>query len=163
MGMGLFFPVLAAGLVSIPFGLPGAWIILADAAVFALLTGFAKISWPVLAILFGMALIGEGVEFLAGLYGAKRWGASKKGMLGALVGAVLGAVLLSPLLFLVGALLGAFLGAFAGAFLIEYLSRRNLPQALRSGWGAFLGRTAGLLAKGAMAVGMAALIVSRFL
>ena len=162
-GLILFFIVVAAGLVSIVFGLPGCWIILADAAVYALFTGFAKISWPILAILFGLALVGEGVEFLAGVYGAKRWGASRRAVLGALGGAVLGAILLSPLIFLVGALLGAFLGAFIGAFLVEYLFDRDTNRALRSGWGAFLGRTAGLLAKGAMAVGMAALIVSRFL
>ena len=136
---------------------------MADAAVYVLLTGFAKISWPVLAILLGMALVGEGLELLAGFYGAKHWGASKKGMLGALVGAVLGAVLLSPLLFLVGALLGAFLGAFIGAFLVEYFFDRDANRALRSGLGAFLGRMGGILAKGALAVAMTALIISRFL
>ena len=154
---------MAAGLLSIIFGLPGCWIILADAAVYAGLTGFARISWPILAILLGMALVGEGVEFLAGVYGARRWGASRPAVLGALGGAVLGAILLSPLLFLVGALLGAFLGAFIGAFLVEYLSHRDPNRALRSGFGAFLGRIGGILAKGSMAAGMAALIISRFL
>lgn len=162
IGLIFFFLVLAGGILVIPFGLPGCWIILADALVFALAAGFQKITWPILGVLLVMALIAEGVELMAGIYGAKRFGASRRAIAGAIAGAILGAILLSPLLFLVGAMLGAFLGSFAGAFLIEFLGDRNLRHALRSGFGAFLGRMGAILAKTGMATAMAVLIISRF-
>ena len=158
-----FFLVMAGGILVIPFGLPGGWIILADAFVYALATGFQKITWPILGILLAMALVAEGVELLSGIWGAKRYGASRRAIAGAIAGAILGAILMSPLLFLVGAMIGAFLGAFAGAFLIEFLGDRNLRRALRSGFGAFLGRMGAILAKTGMATAMAAIIISRFL
>ena len=161
LGLVLFFLVMAVGVLVIVFGLPGCWIILADALVYALLTDLEKITWVVLAALLLMALAGEGVELLVNVYGAKRYGASRRAIIGAIGGAILGAVLMSPLLFLVGAVLGAFVGAFTGAFLVEFLSERNAGRALRSGWGAFLGKMGGMLAKGGAAVAMSAVIIAR--
>lgn len=161
LGLAGFFLVLAGGILIIPFGLPGCWVILADALVYSLFTNFQTLTWPLLGVLLAMALAAEGVELLVGVYGAKHWGASNRAAAGAVAGAILGAILFSPLLFLVGAVLGAFLGSFAGAFLIEYLCDRDFRGALRSGLGAFLGRMAAIIAKTSMAVAMTGLIISR--
>jgi uncharacterized protein YqgC (DUF456 family) len=73
-------------------------------------------------------------------------------ILGGLVGAIVGA----PLFFGFGAILGALLGAFLGAVLIELhtYGPTEWKKAVRSGWGNFLGRIAGVITKMAIAIGM---------
>jgi len=50
--------------------------------------------------------------------------------------------------------IGAFLGAFFGAFLVEFVLEKNVDRAMKSGWGAFIGRLAGTFFKGAIGVAM---------
>jgi len=159
LGVVLLFLVILGSIVTIVFGLPGTWIILLAAIVFSLFTGFAYIPFTVIIILFLMAAFAEGIEFLAVAYGAKKYGASRRASIAAIVGAILGAILLSPFLLIVGAVLGAFVGAFVAAFLVEYLGGGDFAKASRSGYGAFLGKLGGTIAKAAMGVAMAVVIV----
>src|SRR6476646_4638740 len=84
--------------------LPGNWFIAGCAALFAWLlpaeTG-RGITWTTVAVLAGLAILGEVVEFAAGAAGAAKQGASKRGvalaMVGALVGSVAGVAVGSPL------------------------------------------------------------------
>src|SRR4051812_22254946 len=77
--------------------LPGNWIIAGLAALFAWLIpvdGGRGISWTVVAVLVGLAVLGEILEFGASAAGAAKQGASKRAvalsMLGAGVGSVVG-------------------------------------------------------------------------
>jgi uncharacterized protein YqgC (DUF456 family) len=158
-GLVIFFLIIAAGMIMILFGLPGCWIILADALVYGLITRFEQVTLWVLLLLLVMASAAEGLEFIAGIYGTKYYGASRRGIAGAIVGAIIGAILMSPLLFLIGAVLGAFVGAFLGASLVEYLNDRNYKRALRAGMGAFLGKLGGILAKEIAAVAMLGILI----
>jgi uncharacterized protein YqgC (DUF456 family) len=77
------------------------------------------------------------VDYLLALLGARRYGASWWGALGALLGGIVGLFLPPPLLWV-------FLGPGIGAVLAEILSGRPLGEAGRAGWGSFLGLVLGL-------------------
>lgn len=154
----LVFAALALGLVMIPFGLPGLWVMVGAAALHSL-AGPDEMGIAFLAILAAMALLAEAVEALLGVLAAKRFGATGWGMWGAFLGGVAGAVLLSPFFPGVGTLLGAFAGAFAGAFLLEWKKSRTFRAGWRAGTGAFVGRVAAVAMKTAVGFAIVVLVV----
>jgi uncharacterized protein YqgC (DUF456 family) len=163
-GLFFFFLIMALAIASIVIGLPGCWIIVGEAIIFALITKFNQgIGWWDLAALTAMAGAAELFEFIITAYGAKKYGASNRAVFAALVGGLIGAVLVNMVLWVVGALIGAFLGVFLGAFIYTYLTEKDLAVARRAGIGAFMGRMGAVLTKGAIAVAMAAVIITQVL
>src|SRR4051812_21100499 len=80
-------------------GLPGIWMMVLAVTGYAWLTSarhFVSTGW--LIALTVIAAISEVIEFLAGSAGAKKAGATKKGMLGAIIGGLIGAVFLTALI-----------------------------------------------------------------
>ena len=63
--------------------------------------------------------------------GAKKFGASKWGVTGSVVGMLIGTLFFPPW--------GLFIGAFLGAFTGEIIARKGGKEALRAGWGVFIG------------------------
>lgn len=63
--------------------------------------------------------------------GAKKYGASKPGVIGSVIGMFGGLFFFPPW--------GLFLGAFAGALIGELMARKGGKEALRAGWGVFMG------------------------
>ncbi|MCE2882498.1 MAG: DUF456 domain-containing protein [Planctomycetaceae bacterium] len=142
-------------------GIPGAWIVLAAAIAIDCLdwlwlpSGSPLTFHPLtLAAAALVAGLGELLEFLGGAAGARRFGASARGVLGALVGGLIGAIagtLLVPIL-VVGTLVGALAGTAAGAIAGELLGgKRSLQETLRPATGAVVGRVVGTLLKLPMA------------
>jgi len=145
--------------------LPGNWFIAGFAALFAWLipeeTG-RGVTWTTVAVLLGLAVLGEVIEFGAGAAGAAKQGASKRGvalsMVGAIVGSILGLMAGVPIpIPVVGsfvmALVGGAAGAFFGAYLGETWKGRPEEHRVAVGRGAFAGRiwgTVGKLAVGAI-------------
>ena len=154
LGQILFWAVMLTGILVIPLGIPGTFLIAGSALVYAWFTNFSEITWKVLGVLFVIAVIAEALEFIIGAATASRFGASRRAMAGAIIGGIVGAIWATPLLPLVGTLLGAFGGAFVGAALFEYASSRDLAHALHVGVGAFLGSLGGKLTKIAAAAAM---------
>lgn len=140
-------------------GLGGNFIVLGLALIHALVTGFSPIGWGLLAVLLGLALLGELVEFVLGNFYVVRRGASRPGFVGAFVGGILGALLGNGLVPIVGALLGSFVGAFLGAVAGEFYRQRRLEPSLRIGGHAFLGRLISILFKHAVSLVMVFLIL----
>ena len=129
--------LMLAGLVGTVVPLvPGAVLIFSGALVNAITLG--SIGWPTVLILLGLMLVGQAVDFLSGAAGAKYFGASRWGAIGGVLGAVVGIFFGLP-----GLLLGPLIGAVGG----ELLAGRGLLPAGKSGWGTFLGATAGLVVK----------------
>ena len=143
-----------AGLIAVVLGLPGTWLILATSFVYGWLTGFAIITSKLLLGLLALAVVAELLDLALGLWGARRYGGTKKAMVGTMIGGILGAVALSPMLFGFGTIVGAFLGAFVGAFSMTYLEQRKMDEAMRVGWGALLGRVFAMVFKEAAVVTM---------
>ncbi len=100
--------------------------------------------WPegpvgTMTLLLGLFLVAlaKAVDFFAGVWGARRYGASWAGAWGALVGGLVFTAL--GLLTGVGLLAGALMGPALGAILAEMLFGRTWREAMKSGWGTFVG------------------------
>lgn len=85
-----------------------------------------------LLIIFGMTMfILVLLDYLAPIFGAKMFGATRKGVVGACIGGLLGIFLFPPF--------GVFVGSFLGAVMAELLGGKQIEKALRAGVGTFLG------------------------
>ncbi|WP_363319345.1 DUF456 domain-containing protein [Chlorobium sp.] len=137
-----------AGLI-IP-ALPGIVLIFAGFAVAAWAENFEYVGWgtlSVLGLLTGLAYL---LDAVAGLVGAKRFGAGRSGLVGAAAGTFAGMFFGIP-----GLVAGPFLGAVAG----ELLARKDFRSAGLAGLGAWLGLAAGAAVKIAIAFAMAGVFV----
>jgi uncharacterized protein YqgC (DUF456 family) len=154
----LLLVLMGGALVATLFGLPGTLIVFALALAYGAATGFAALTGKLLLALLGMALVAEVADQGLGVWAARRYGASVKGVIGSIAGAILGALLLSPLIPIAGGIIGAFGGAYLGALLVEQHVRQDWAAARRAAWGSFLGRTAGMVLKLVVGVGMMVIV-----
>ena len=147
--------------IGILFGLPGTWLMI----LFPVLLKWWQpdqfmVSWTVLEVAVGLAVLGEVLEFVLGAAGSRRTGGSTRGavlaLVGSIVGGIMGIALPVPL---VGPLLGACLGAFVGALLGNLWAGRTLFQSLAAGRGAAMGQFWGTVLKLAIGAIIAIMLV----
>jgi uncharacterized protein len=132
-----------AGLV-LP-AMPGAPVLFAGLLVAAWADNFAYVGWRTLVILGILALLTYVVDFAATAFGAKRFGASNRAIIGAAIGGLVGLFFGLP---------GVLVGPFVGAVIGELSLRRGLDAATRAGIGATIGLALGAAAKLALAFAM---------
>jgi len=148
-----------AGLFLIPLGLPGLWVMVGGILLYGWLTDFRSMGVATIAIVLGIAFLGEIIESWLGFRFAKRYGGSSRSGWGALVGGIAGAIIGVPVP-VIGSVIGAFLGSFIGAALFEYTASRELGVAGRAGWGAVVGRATAAAAK--IALGVVIAVIAAF-
>lgn len=144
---------------------PGNWIMLGFAILYLTVLPdqySPRLNWWVVGIAFGLAVIGEILEFAAGAVGAAQKGGSTRGAVlaiaGAFVGSIVGAVVGIPIPVVgsvVAAVGGGALGAFAGAYLGEAGLLHHERVAI--GKGALIGKLLGTAGK--LAVGLIMLVI----
>ena len=125
-------------------GIPGVGLIAVAIAIWGAINGFAGLGVP-LAVAIVSLLLSLGIDFLATYWGAKKAGASRWGIIGAMVGLVLGVLGLLPALPLGGPLLGLLIGPLIGAFVGEFIYRRDAGLALKASIGILVGSLVGVL------------------
>jgi uncharacterized protein len=152
----LMFAAALAGLVLIPFGLPGLWLIVLAIIGYGWLTEFHTMSAWYLILVIALALLGELAESWIGFRFARRYGGSRRAGWGALIGGLVGVIVGVPVP-VIGSVIGGFVGAFVGAALFEYTRARQTEGAARAGWGAVLGRAAAVGIKMGLGVVLAVL------
>ncbi len=112
-----------AGLLIVPVGLPGLWIMLGAGLLYWILLpagGIGLLTFSVAAII---VVVAEVLEFtIAGNY-TRKYGGSQRAAWGAIIGGIVGAIVGVPIPIL-GSLVGAFVGTFAGAFVGEWTTQR---------------------------------------
>ncbi len=151
MDIQVFYYVLAAVLVVVGIAgvilpaLPGLPLVFAGMLLAAWAGDFQKIGWLPLIVLGGLTLLSVAVDFLATMLGAKRVGASRKALLGAVIGTFAG-LFFGPL--------GLIAGPFVGALLGEFWHGRELGQAAKVGLGTWLGLLVGSVLKLGLAFAM---------
>ncbi|HZA53340.1 MAG TPA: DUF456 domain-containing protein [Candidatus Udaeobacter sp.] len=147
--------IVIVGLVGLVLpAIPGAPLVFAGLLVAAWAEDFAYVGVWTIVILAVLALLTYGVDLWATMFGAKKFGASKRAIIGAVVGAVVGVFLGFP-----GVLFGPFIGAVIG----ELLAQQTLQQAARAGLGATIGLILGAAIKIALAFSMIGIfLVARF-
>jgi len=132
--------VMALGLIGtvIPI-LPGTTIILAAAVIHRVVLGAGRsVGWSALVAMLLLTLLTYAIDAAAGYLGAKRFGATKWGLIGCAAGALAG---------LFFGLLGLFVGPVIGAIAGELIGGKKVVKAGRAGWGTLLGSLGGLIAK----------------
>jgi uncharacterized protein YqgC (DUF456 family) len=95
-----------------------------------------------------LAVLSLVIDLLATAFGAKRLGASRLAVVGAMLGSLVGIFFLLP---------GLIIGPFVGAILGEFVAQRDLRQATKVGVGTWIGLllgTAGKVALAAMMIGV---------
>jgi len=153
----LLIVCLVAGLVLVPFGLPGLWLMVLGVIGYGWLTGFHAVGAWIIVLVVGLAFVGEIVEWWLGFRFAIKYGGSRRAGWGALIGGIVGAIVGVPVP-VIGSVIGAFIGSFAGAALFEYTRERHAGVAVRAGWGAMLGRAVAAGAK--IALGLVIAVVA---
>ena len=149
---------LVMGLLLVPLGLPGLWVMLGSILIYGWLTDFRSLCVTIIVTVITIALVGELIESWLGFRFAKRYGGSSRSGWGALIGGIVGAIVGVPIP-VIGSVIGAFLGSFVGAALFEYTASRSLDIATRAGWGSVVGRAAAAAAKIALGVIIAVIAV----
>jgi uncharacterized protein YqgC (DUF456 family) len=159
-GGNLVLWILAVGLVltgivgTVLPGLPGAVLVFAGLALAAWIDGFARVGLGTLAGLLALTLAAYALDFVATAVGARRFGTSWWGVLGAVAGTVVG--------FFFG-LVGLLVGPFLGAFAAELMARRDVRHAGRAGLGAWLGLLLGTAGRLGLVLAMVGIFVVAYL
>jgi uncharacterized protein len=143
--------LVGVGLVGILLpALPGTILIVVGLVLAAWADNFTRVGVGTLIVVGLIGLASYGIDFVAASVGVKRLGASSSAMAGAALGTLFGLFFGLP---------GLIVGPFIGAVLGELITHRNLAQAGRAGFAAWLGFAIGMAVK----VGMAFLMIAVFL
>ena len=148
--------LIAAGLAGLVLPvMPGAPLLFAGLLVAAWAENFSYVGLWTVVTLAVLALLTYGVDLWATMVGVKKFGASKRAVIGAVIGSIVGVFLGFP---------GVIFGPFIGAVIGELLAQRSLTAATRAGMGATVGLVLGAALKLALAFAMIGLfVVVRFL
>lgn len=149
---GLSVLLIAVGLAGTVLpALPGTAFVLGGIVLGAWIDDFTRVPVWVVVVCTVLAVLAWVLDYVAGLLGARRAGASKQALIGAAVGTVVGLFM-----GIVGVLFMPLVGAAVG----EYLARKNERQAVTVGVATWLGIMAGLLAKVVLACMMIGIFVA---
>ena len=118
--------------------LPGTVLVWGGLVLGAWIDDFARVGITTVVVISVMAVLARGLEYVAGLMGAKKAGASKLALMGAAVGTVLGLFM-----GLVGVLFMPLVGAAVG----EYVAQKDQTRAVNVGIATWFGIMVGLIAK----------------
>ena len=142
---------LLCGLLLVPVGLPGLWLMLAAGLAYRLVEPTGGIGIGTLIGVAALVLAAEIFEFSVSARFTRRYGGSRRASWGAILGGLIGAVVGVPVP-IVGSVVGAFGGAFVGALLAEMtVKREERGDPTRVATGAVIGRAIG--AAGKVAIG----------
>lgn len=134
--------------------LPGTAFVLAGIVLIAWIDDFTRVGIWAVAVCALLAALAFVLDYVAGLLGARRAGASAYAVAGAAVGTVAGVFM-----GLVGLLFMPLVGAAVG----EFLARRNPRRAAHVGVATWLGVMVGLVAKVVLAFVMVGVLVAALL
>lgn len=135
--LGTFLPVL-----------PGTTLILAGACLFYFAMGWESsgLAWQGLVFIGFLYTLSILLDWVSGALGAKWFGSSKWGIIGAIIGGVVGIFFGIP---------GLILGPIAGVFLFEiFFAKKQVKEASNSTVGTVVGGLAGIVGRVFLALGM---------
>jgi uncharacterized protein YqgC (DUF456 family) len=101
--------------------------------------GWEPFSLNFLIIMALITIVVTALDYVVPAAGAKKFGATRYGFWGAVIGMLAGIIFFPPL----GMIIGAFLGAIIG----EMVVGKQSQEALRAGWGVFVGIMFGMIIK----------------
>ena len=152
IGLSLALLIMLIALVGnlIP-GVPGTPLALLAAILHRLYFGSQSVNNIVLLVLIILTIASLILDYVASVVGAKKFGATWRGAVGAVVGGLIGLFFSLP---------GIILGPFVGATLFEMLGRQEFKKAAKAGAGAVVGLLLGAVGKFALCVVMIVLFAT---
>jgi len=106
----------------------------------AIAQGFVEpLTSTLIIIMLVVTIMVTVIDYIVPAAGAKKYGSSKWGIWGAIIGMILGIIYFPPF--------GMIVGAFLGAVGIELIVGKTSKEALKAGWGVFIGTMLGTLLK----------------
>jgi uncharacterized protein YqgC (DUF456 family) len=141
--------IMAVGLIGTVLPVvPGTTIILGGAILHRVMVGPEKgMGWFGLGGLVLLALLSYALDFASGYFGAKYFGGSRWGVVGAVIGGIVG-IFTGFVTLLVLPIVGAIAG--------ELIAGKRLISAGKAGWGTLLGNLAGMVGK--LGIGLAMVV-----
>jgi len=118
------------GLPGTPIAYAGLWI--------AQATERVDFSWQFLLIWGVVTVIISALDYIVPAWGTKHYGGTKWGVWGSTIGVFIG---------LFFGAIGVILGPLVGAIIGELIAGKELPAALKAGWGSFIGILFGTIFK----------------
>lgn len=118
------------GLPGVPIAYAGLWV--------AQATDRIDFSWQMLLIWGIVTIVVSVLDYVVPAWGTKQFGGTKYGVWGSTIGVFVG-LFLGPW--------GVILGPLAGAILGEMLGGKQMEEALKAGWGSFIGLLFGTILK----------------
>lgn len=144
----LFVLILIFSLASNFLSIPGNFVVAFNTFWYGIATNFEKATFSFFLTIVVIAAVVEFVEYLIIALGAKRYGASRWGVVGAILGGIVGGLsgfTFSPVF---GAIIGGFSGVILGTMLLELIIKgRDLRAAFHAMLGALIGKVGGLTVK----------------
>jgi uncharacterized protein len=134
--------------------LSGTVLILAGIILGAWIDDFSRVGWGTLTVIIILAVIAWALDYVAGLLGAKKAGASRYAIVGAALGTVAGIFM---------GLIGVLFMPLVGAAVGEYIARKDHQNAMKVGVATWLGIMAGLIAKVVIAFMMMGIFIAALL
>jgi hypothetical protein len=131
-------------------GLPGTPLVLGAAVLHRLYFGQASVGNIMLLVLVLLTAVAIALDYLAGAIGAKKFGATWRGAVGAVAGGLIGLFFSIP---------GIILGPFIGATLFEMAGGQQFKPAAKAGAGAMAGLLVGAVGKLSLSAVMIGLFV----
>lgn len=134
--------------------LPGTLLVWGGIVLGAWIDNFSRVGPTTVLVTSALAILAWGLDYVAGLMGAQKAGASKQALLGAALGTVAGLFM-----GLVGVLFMPLIGAAVG----EYLARQDQSRAVKVGVATWIGIMVGLVAKVVLAFIMVGIFAAALL
>ena len=142
------------GVVCVLLALPGIWLMTLIAAM-CMWWQPEIISWRAVLTLVILGIVSEAIDLFASAAGAKKFGGSKRGALGAIIGTIIGAIAGGVFLsvipvvgWVIGPILGGIMGAGVGALIVERgIVKQTWGDSMKSGGGAAAGRAVSIFVK----------------
>jgi uncharacterized protein YqgC (DUF456 family) len=134
--------------------LPGTLLVWGGIVLGAWIDDFARVGTTSVVVVSVLALLAWALDYVAGLMGAQKVGASKQALLGAALGTLVG-------LFM--GLVGVLFMPLVGAAIGEYLARKDQNRAVKVGVATWVGIMVGLIAKVVLAFVMVGIFVAALL
>jgi uncharacterized protein YqgC (DUF456 family) len=132
--------------------LPGCVIIWAGIVIYEVWVP-GDFSWKVVLTTGALAALAQVLDFIAGYWGAKKFGGTTRGAVGAVIGGIIGPFVFSPF---IGLVVGPVLGAIIG----ELTARRTIKESGKAGVGTLVGGIASFIIKIGIAFVMIAIFYS---
>jgi uncharacterized protein YqgC (DUF456 family) len=131
--------------------LPGTLLVWAGIVLGAWIDDFTRVGWGTLTVITILAVAAFVLDYVAGLLGAKKAGASKWAIVGAALGTIAGIFM---------GFVGVLFMPLVGAVLGELIARRSSSGAVKVGIATWLGVILGLIAKVVIAFVMIGIFIA---